>query len=383
MIIKLIFWISFGLIIYIYIGYFCLIWIISRFYPRPVYNDVTDLPKISIIIAAYNEEKVIAEKIQNCLSLNYPPDRLEILIGSDGSTDKTNDILLMVDDPRVKVSIFQGRHGKNWVLNQLVKESAGEILVFTDAEIMFDSESLIHIIKPFQKYKVGGVCGNLSYVTSGINNQHIAEKKYWSVEILLRKLENKIRTTFGISGAIYAIRRNLFRQFPTDISVADDTYLFAFIIKQGFNISFFKDAAAYASIVDDIFNEMKRRIRICARNLNGIRYFKSLLHPKHGYVALGLWSHKIFRWFAPFPLIALFISTLFLASIPFYKLVLTFELAFILCALIGIVLNLLKIKIKFLSYCAYFLVINTGLLIGFLKFLLHLQKPYWETTNRP
>lgn len=390
MIIELIFWISFGLIVYIYIGYFCLIWIISRFYPEPVYNacpevsgDVTDLPKISLIVAAYNEEKVIAEKIQNCLTLDYPPERLEILIGSDGSTDKTNEILSKADDPRVKISIFQGRHGKNWALNQLVKESTGEIMVFTDAEIMFDSETLKHIIRPFREYKVGCVCGNLSYVTSGINSRHVAEKKYWSVEILLRKLESKIRTTFGISGAIYAIRSNLFRQFPTDISVADDTYLFAFIIKQGYNISFFKDAAAYAPIVDDIFNEMRRRIRICARNLNGIRYFKSLLHPKHGYVALGLWSHKIFRWFAPFPLIALFISTLFLASIPFYKLVLTFELAFIFCALTGILLSLLKIKINSLNYCAYFLVINTGLMIGFFKFLLRLQKPHWETANRP
>ena len=383
MIIKLIFWISFGLIIYIYIGYFCLIWIISRFYPEPVYNDVTDLPKISLIVAAYNEEKVIAEKIQNCLSLDYPPERLEILIGSDGSTDKTNDILRMVDDPRIKVSIFQGRHGKNWVLNQLVKESAGDILVFTDANIIYDKNALKNLVIPFKQEKVGGVIGKLYLFAGGKINRHSVEQTYWSVESLLRKFETRIRNTFGTNGAIYAIRRSLYPDLPTETAVADDTYIVNSVLKQGYYIINSENATAHESIVDDIFNEMKRRIRICARNLNGIRYFKSLLHPKHGYIALGLWSHKIFRWFAPFPLIALFISTLFLINKPFYPWVLIFELAFILCALIGIVLNLLKIKIKFLSYCAYFLVINAGLLIGFLKFLLHLQKPYWETTNRP
>jgi len=176
--IELIFWISFGLIVYIYAGYFGVIWLISRFYPEPVYRDVTDLPKISLIIAAYNEEKIIAEKIQNCLSLDYPTECLEILIGSDGSTDKTNEILSKVNDPRVKISMFQGRHGKNWVLNQLVKESTGDVLVFTDANIMFNKDALKHLVKPFQKETIGGVIGKLSLVVPGEKLDYVPEQSY-------------------------------------------------------------------------------------------------------------------------------------------------------------------------------------------------------------
>jgi len=383
MVAETLFWISFGLIVYIYLGYYALIWILSRFYPEPEYKEWTELPKISMIIGAYNEENVIEEKIKNCLALDYPSELFEIFIGSDGSTDKTNDILALADDSRINVSIFHGRHGKNWVLNQLVQKSSGEILVFTDANIIFDQKALRHLIAPFQQEMIGGVIGKLFLVASNDKHSYAPEQTYWSIESSLRTLETRIRTTFGLTGAIYAIRRPLFAELPSDVIVEDDTYIVNNVLKQGLYVVNSEDATAHEKIEENIFNEMKRRIRICARNLNGIRYYKNLLNPHHGYIALGLWSHKVLRWFAPFPLIVLFISTLFIVPNPFYLWVLLFELAVLGCALLGILLNILKIKITFLTYCAYFFVINLGLLLGFFKFLFRLQKPYWETKRCP
>ena len=128
---------------------------------------------------------------------------------------------------------------------------------------------------------------------------------------------------------------------------------------------------------------MKRRTRICASNLTGVRYYKKLLHPRNGYIALGLWSHKILRWLAPLPFIGLVLSTVFLSSDSFFRFILIGVIAFFFCALLGAVLSILNSRIKYVSYCTYFVLINTGLFWGIIRFLFNLQKPYWETKNRP
>ena len=155
------------------------------------------------------------------------------------------------------------------------------------------------------------------------------------------------------------------------------------VLERGFNIVHADNAIATETVIDSMFIEMKRRIRICARNLNGVRYYKSLMNPRNGYIALGIWSHKILRWLAPFPLIVLLLTSFLLKDIPFYHEAAIIELAVIIMAFFGIILNILKIKVKYLTYAAYFFVINFGLLVGFFKFLLGTQKPYWEPTDRP
>lgn len=383
MVFEILFWASLTIVIYIYIGYFLLIWALSRFYPVPEYNNVIEFPKVSIIFSAYNEEKVIAEKITNCLALDYPDDKLEILIGSDGSTDNTNPILESVKDPRVIVSVFQERHGKNWVLNELVKKNSGEILVFTDANIIFEPDAVKRLIRPFQQENVGGVIGHLHLEVPGNKKQETPEKRYLSLENSLRKMETRIGTTFGLTGAIYAIRRRLFKNLPDTKVVIDDTYIIMSLLKQNYSIVYESRARAIEEIDNNIFEEMKRRIRICAMNLNGIYNFASLLNPFRGYTALGIWSHKVLRWISPFPLLVLLLSSLMLVN-NHYGYVITFSLStFFLCTFLGILFNILNIRIKFLTYCAYFFVVNLGLFIGFFKFMFRLQKPYWEPPVRP
>ena len=381
--IQILFWVSLWLTFYIYLGYFILIWLISRFYPEIQYEEPAEYPKISMIIAAYNEEKVIEQKIQNCLSLDYPPELLEILIGSDGSTDKTAEIILSFRDSRMSSYIFENHSGKNSVLNKLVPKSSGSIIVFSDANILLQKNTLKFLVAPFQNESTGVVNGKLQIPISANSTRHPTEKSYWSAENALRRNETKIGTTFGVIGAIYAIRRSLVKEIPTDISVIDDTFIKMSVLERGFNIVHADNAIATETVIDSMFIEMKRRMRICARNLNGVRYYKSLMNPRNGYIALGIWSHKILRWLAPFPLIVLLLTSFLLKDIPFYHEAAIIELAVIIMAFFGIILNILKIKVKYLTYAAYFFVINFGLLVGFFKFLLGTQKPYWEPTDRP
>lgn len=380
---ELLFWTSLGLIFYIYFGYFLLIFLISRFYPEPEFAEMTELPKISMIIAAYNEEKVLEEKIKNCLSLDYPPELLEILIGTDGSNDKTNSILNNCKENNIKVFISNSRKGKNWMMNKLVSESSGDALVISDANIMFDKSALRHLMKPLQHDDIGAVMGKLILLDPGTDRSKTSEQDYWSAETILRSNESRIGNTFGVTGAIYAIRKSLFRDIPTDIPAADDTLIVLNVLKKGYRSIQSENAIGFEYVNDDIFIESRRRIRICAANLNSIRYYASLLLPWKGFVAFGIWSHKILRWLSPIPIITLCTATIFLLEDPMYEKIALFEAAFAGLAVLGLLINHWNIKIKFLTYPLYFFAINFGLLIGIFKFLFGLQKPYWEPTARP
>ncbi len=383
MIFEILFWLSFALVLYIYVGYYALIWIISRFYPEQLYGEVTDYPPVSVIFSAYNEEKVLKERIKNCLALDYPEDKLEILIGSDGSTDKTNSILESIHDSRVTIFLFQERHGKNWVLNQLVEKSTGEILVFTDSDVLFDADVVRELIVPFQDKKVGVVGGKVVFVVNDKNDITVPEQKYFSFEAKLRELESRIRTTFSLSGAVLAVKRSLYRNLPETAIFSDDSFTLLSAVKNGYNGIFWTRAQVFAPIQDDIFAEMKRRIRISAGNLNDIIHFTSLLHPRKGYIALGIWSHKVLRWLSPIFIIIFFVSGLFTQEIYVNSFLYSTSIIVLMLSFLGVLLTILKIRIKFLTYCAYFLVMNIGLLIGFFKFIFRLQKPYWNPVNRP
>jgi len=376
-------WASVFIIIYNYFLYPLIVFAWSRIYPAPSYAAADDLPTVSIIISAYNEEAAIGEKIRNCLSLDYPPECLDVLVGSDGSTDRTNEILESLSNPRVTFISFSGRRGKNFVVNDLVKESKSEILVFSDANVMFEKDALRRLVQPFSDGETGGVCGRLVMIRDNGRSRKSAEQSYWSYENFLKKCESRIRTIFGATGAIYAVRRSLFREIPTERPVVDDFIIPMFVVLQGYRVVYEEHATATERIVDDLLLEFRRRIRIGSHNLNGIRYYARLLRPGSGFTAFGLISHKLLRWFVPFIMIVLFASTYLLADRLFYLWLFRLECAFILCAALGTVLNILKIRIKFLSYCAYLLLLNLGLFLGFVKFLTGSQKAHWESTPHP
>ena len=259
---------------------------------RPVAANV---PDVAVVIAAFNEEQHIGPRIANTLGLDYPTERLQLLVGSDGSTDGTADTLRAVDDPRVKAWIYPSNRGKASVLNDLVACVSAPVVVFTDANTRFDSQALRRLVAHFEDPRVGAVSGELRLAASAGDNQ---DSMYWRVEQLLKNFEARLGGLLGANGAIYAIRRELWQDLAPD-TICDDFCVAMNIAASGYRLVYEPNAWAEEDTPLGIGDEYTRRVRI------GIGNFQALLrHPEYLYragpaTALTYLSHKVLRWVAP------------------------------------------------------------------------------------
>lgn len=346
--------------------------------------DPVNLPLISIVVAAYNEQDVIEERILNCLALNYPKGRMEIVIASDASTDRTNEIVSGYADQGVRLLSFTERGGKASVLNKTIPQVKGDIAIFSDANTMFDRDAAIKLARHFMDPKIGGVCGVLRLKPFGKGTED--EGSYWQFENVLKFLENRIGATLGANGGIYAIRKNAFVPIPLDTVIMDDFFIFLKVRENGFRTIFDPNAVAYENTAPDIKGEYKRRIRIGAANFHVIGMVRGFLNPLRGAVAFAFWSHKILRWCAPFFLVVLFFSNLMLiGSQRLYFLLFIFQVVGYIMALIGYYVknyNSRNILYKIPRFAFYFVSMNIAMLHGFLRFLKKNQKAAWERTER-
>jgi cellulose synthase/poly-beta-1,6-N-acetylglucosamine synthase-like glycosyltransferase len=243
----ILFWSAVLLILYTYIGFPLFILLRGLLWGRPdQYDEHTTLPSVSIVISAYNEAKTIAEKLDNILSLEYPREKLEIVIASDGSTDGTNEIVEQYKELGVKFLPLP-HHGKSAALNAAVATAKGEILVFSDANSIYKTDAIQKLIRPFADSKVGGVAGNQIYRAdiSGGSSSH-GERAYWSFDRILKISQSKSGHTLAATGAIYAIRRSLFQPIPDGVS--DDFVTSTRVIAQGYRLVFAPDAIAYEPV---------------------------------------------------------------------------------------------------------------------------------------
>ncbi len=380
---KLIFWTCTGLVIYSYIGYFFIVWIVFKLKNRSKYVTTSYLPKVSIIISAYNEQKIIADKIKNCENLDYPSDRLEILLGLDGATDDTESIINANKNGLIKLLSFKKRRGKSSVLNDLVKAAQGDILVFSDANTLYDSDALTKLTRHFKNTNVGGVCGEL------VLNDHDAmdigaqgEKLYWNYETKLKYLEGHVKTVLGANGAIYAIRKELYENLPEDKVIMDDFLIPLKVVEKGYRVLYDAEAVGREFTSLCVWDEFKRKIRIGAANFNALIEIKKLLNPKHGFIAFGLWSHKIIRWFIPFFAIMVFLTNIFLLGELLYNVTFLIQIGFLCMVLLGAILNNMGIYKNIFAITFYFFLANLALLIGFYRFIVKSQKPAWNPVNR-
>jgi len=375
-----VFWCSIGLILYTYVFYPFYIFILIRFFKKNVgafYN--TNLPTVSIIISAYNEEKILPEKIKNLYAIDYPSDKIEFLFGSDGSDDQTNSILDSVNKPNFKAEIFKNRMGKANVLNHLVQKAQGEIFLFSDANTMFEPSTVKKIVKHFSDSSVGGVCGELILSTDRKFVGEVGEMSYWKYESWLKKMESDYKTLIGATGAVYAIRKSLFRPLPSNKAVTDDFLIPLEVVRKGYRVLYEPDAKAYEEPLSNVADEFQRKVRIGASNFNGISEFTDLLKPKYGFVAFALWSHKIIRWFVPFLLIIILSSTIILSfQHDFYLLILKIEIVFIVLALFGFLFEVKNKSLGILGFPYYFIAMNLALFVGFIRFLRGSQSPSWN-----
>ncbi len=376
-----IFWISVFLIVYTYGLYPGLLFLLSRGKKRPEPPSVRDWPGVSILIAAYNEERHIKERVENCLSLDYPRERLEIVIASDGSQDRTGEIVRGITDPRVVLWDYQERRGKVNVLNESVARVKNDLIVFSDANTYFQPDAVKKLVRHFHDPKVGCVCGALRFVNAKGSRTGDLEGAYWRFETMLKEWEGQKGSLLGANGGIYAIQKNLYWTCPPD-TIVEDFVIPMKILQQGYEVRYEPEAVAREEAARHIIQEKKRRIRIGVGDYQAIFLLLPLLNPLRGFPALAFFSHKVVRWFVPFFLILAFISNGFLWDQPFYQMTFLLQGAFYGFALIGQALSWSGIQLKMFSLCYYFVSMNLALFLGFVRFLTGGQRVTWERTER-
>jgi len=383
--VKILFWIVSISVVYTYLLYPVVLWVVTRF-RKPLTLTLShkwereNITGVSIVVSAYNEEVVIKEKIKNCLELDYPRESLEIIIASDGSNDKTNEIVKRFSDKGVVLADYKERRGKAEVLNQTIPLAKNEIIVLSDANTSFRKDALKILVRNFGDDKVGCVCGEMKFRNSRENKTGELEGFYWKYEVFLKRLEGRIGSLLGANGGIYAIRKKLFEKIPSD-TIIDDFVIPMKILEKGYRVLYEPEAMAYEDTAKGIIQEMARRVRIGAGDFQSLILTKSMLNPLRGFSAFSFWSHKVLRWFAPFLLIGALFFNAFLAGEKFYLIIFISQISFYTAALIGRI-NSKAAQIKIFGMCYYFVSMNIALLLGFFKFLTGTQKVTWERTER-
>lgn len=386
----LIFWLLISLTLYCYFSYPLLLWIMAKLRPNPIRKGICE-PFVSVVLSVWNEEDVIEKKMQNLLSLDYPADQMEIFIGSDGSTDRTNEILANVRDPRVHVVINEQRQGKMATINALVEAGHGvplrgstnEIIVFTDARQIFEPTAIRELAANFSDPSVGCVSGELIFqekeeegaTAKGVN-------LYWNYEKFIRKNESRLHSMLGATGAIYAIRKELFVPIPAWI-VLDDMYVPFQIIRKGRRAILDESARAYDHAADSPREEHRRKTRTLFGNYQIFGLFPDLFNPFRSPVAIQLFSHKFLRVLIPLFMIALFILNVFLTGDSFYRGLFDLQIVFYAMAITGALSRHQKYGIfKLVSKACYvpyvFCLLNFSALAGFFQFISGGQDVKWK-----
>lgn len=298
---RALFWVAGTLVAYTYGGFPLLVLLRARLRPRP-HRSEPIAPSVSVVIAARNEAEVIAEKVVNLIGLDYPADRLEVIVASDGSEDATVAAAEARGDERVRV-LDLPRLGKAGVLNAAVGHATGDVLVFTDANSMLERNALRALVAPLADPQVGGVAGDQRYRQPGAEGGVAGgERRYWDLDRALKQAESDAGNVISATGALYAVRRELFTGVPP--GVTDDFAVSTGVICAGRRLVFAPDAVAYEAVGATAEVEFARKVRVMTRGLNGVVVRRELLNPRrHGFYALQLLSHKVLRRLMAIPLL--------------------------------------------------------------------------------
>ncbi len=382
---RLIFWASILIILYTYIGYPVLIYLLSSFYKKPIKGKYI-YPTVSILVAAYNEEARIENKIKTLLDLDYPQERMEIFIGSDGSTDKTGEIVSKYTNDKIRLFILPQRQGKPSVLNMLVPQAKGELLVFTDARQILDKNALKELVKNFCDPKVGSASGELFYMNEDEFKPGAGLGLYWNYEKFIRRAESRMGSMLGATGAFYAIRRELFTSLPKDL-ILDDVYTPMKIVSAGYRAIFDSKAKVFDKVFNDAKDEFLRKSRTLAGNFQLFVYLRELFNPLKGKILWQFFSHKFLRLLVPFFLITMLISNtgivigLKMGTVPFgdsphfYWIFLWLQIVFYIFAMLG---RVFKHRNRVFDIPYMFCVMNSAAVVGLHRFLTRKEHALWE-----
>ena len=341
--------------------------------PRP-----TDWPMVSLVVAAHDEAECIGEKLKNSLALDYPADRLEVLIGSDGSTDGTDAIVAGQLDHRIRLSAAP-RAGKTSVLNRCIPQARGEIVMLSDANTRIEPGALKALVRHFEDGDVGAVCGRLQLYNP--TRAEYEESAYWKYESWLKALEGTQGAVVGANGGLYALRRDLFSPLPPS-TIVDDFVIPLRLLDEGYEVLYEPAALAWEETTEDYGREFGRRARIAAGNFQSLGLVPGLLSPFRGFPAFAFWSHKVLRWCAPALMLVALTANLLLLGQPFYRLTLAAQLGFYALAWLGSLSVGPSLLRRIAGVAYYFVTMNLAIVVGFWRFLRNSQAAAWERTAR-
>jgi len=385
-VLQLIFWICLFLILYSYLLFpLILKWFSGNRTIHASSFSAGELPLLSVLIPAYNEAEVIGKKIDSVLKSDYPSDKLEILVGSDASTDQTNFILKQLKEkhPALQLFFFEERVGKPGIINMLVEKARGEILILTDANVMLESNTLYELARYFKEEGIGLVDSRL--ISTGIKKEGISlqEKFYTGREVSIKHHESVLwGTMMGPFGACYAVRKSLYAPVPGNFLV-DDFFINMSVLKQG--------AACISNILarvsEDVSNrpreEFLRKKRISAGNYQNLFRFRSMLFKGRKGVGFCFLSHKVIRWIVPFlAIISLSISLVLALSLPMYLALVLLQLLFVFTPVIDHILRKIGIHSIPLRFISHFVLMNMALLAGFFRYAGGIRNNVWQPTSR-
>jgi cellulose synthase/poly-beta-1,6-N-acetylglucosamine synthase-like glycosyltransferase len=375
--VEFIFWMIIGANLYTYLGYPLFTLFLSLFVHHPVKKGDEE-PRVTFLITAYNEEKFIAEKLENTLALDYPGEKLEIIVASDGSSDRTDSIVRTFEKRGVILCRVEGRVGKTESQNQAVKTATGDIVVFSDAPTKYKKDAVRMIVRNYHDPSVGAVSGRYEYVNPTGAPVGLGTILFWKYENFLKGRQTKIRTVTGCCGCIYSVRRRLYEDLPKEI--ISDLVEPLKILGKGYRIAFEPEAVAYETTTESSKQEFGMRIRVISRGMYGLWHMRKLFNPfKFGFVSFQLLSHKVLRWVIPFGLPLLLASNIALAGRPIYDLTLVLQVLFYLAAGGGYLLERMGKKGKLLALPLYYCVVNAASMSAFFRTVMGRKSVVWET----
>lgn len=374
---QVFFWTCISVLGYVYVGYPVLVYLMSLLFPRSIERAEIE-PNVTVLITAFNEEDSIREKLENTLKIDYPADKLEILVASDGSTDRTDSIAAEFAPRGVRLFRQEGRVGKTTTQNNAVERASGEIVLFSDATTMYRDDVFRQLLPAFADASVGCVAGRLVYVDEGGTTVGRGAKSYWGYETFIKIAESRACSLIGASGCLYAVRRSAYE--PMYAEACSDFLICTSLYRKGLRSVFAPDAVCFEHTNHRAADELRMRVRVISQTFTDLWRNRDMLNPlKGGFFAIELISHKVLRYAVPLVLLVFFIASIAFAGLSaFYAAALVFQVMFYSMAFIGWLLERSGKRLYLLAMPLYFVLANLASVMAFYKFLRGETFARWE-----
>jgi biofilm PGA synthesis N-glycosyltransferase PgaC len=388
---KVALWLSLFIVFYAFFGYGILLYFLIKIKravkgkPIPPTEDLVLLPTCTLIVAAYNEEDFIVEKIKNTLALNYPAGKLEVIFITDGSTDRTAELVAAY--PQIKLMHKEGRSGKIAAVHRAMDTVTTEVVVFTDANTFLNADALVKICRHYLDTGIGAVAGEKRVHADETADATAGEGFYWKYESKLKTWDAELHTVVGAAGELFSIRTHLYRPVPVN-TILDDFMISLLVAEEGYRVIYEPEAYATENGSESVGEELKRKIRIAAGGIQSIVWLKSLLNPfKQPVLTFQYVSHRVLRWtVVPFLMILSLILNIVIVASGYtswlYELLLLGQVMFYAASLLGWILETRQIKVKILFIPYYFCMMNYAVIRGIFRYMAGRQSAVWEKAKR-